>query len=179
MVDFSTVEQTSLWLNRLVIRNARAVDLPALEWEGEYAHFRRVYADAFERSQTGRAVIWVADFPTIGIIGQAFVQLICDRPELADGATRGYIYAVRVRPEYRSRGVGTRLLNSAEADLRSRGYARVTLNVTRENERAKILYLRLGYIVVAPEPGKWSFPDQNGTWKIVEEPAWRMEKQLI
>ncbi|MCL4560383.1 MAG: GNAT family N-acetyltransferase [Chloroflexi bacterium] len=179
MVDIPSVKQTSLWLSCLVIRNARTGDLPELEWEGEYAHFRRVYADAFERSQTGRAVMWVADYPNVGIIGQTFVQLICDRPELADGVTRGYIYAVRVRPEYRSQGVGTRLLNAAEDDLRRRGYTRVTLNVARENVRAEALYVRLGFRVIAPEPGIWSYPDEKGIWRTVEEPAWRMEKQLV
>ena len=77
---------------------------PSLEWDGEYAHFRRVYQDAFNRSQRGLSVLWVAELPGSGVIGQVFIQLICDRPELADGTNRAYLYSFRVRPEYRSAG---------------------------------------------------------------------------
>lgn len=174
----------ALWLNQVKIRLLREVELPALEWEGEYKHFRRIYADAYERVKAGRSLIWVADYPgpdrTDGknIIGQIFVQLICDRPELADGSQRGYIYAFRVRPAYRSGGLGTRMLTIAENDLYRRGFHTVTLNVAQDNLKALRLYKRLGYHVTAPDPGRWSYPDEIGMWHQVEEPAWRMEKFL-
>jgi len=31
---------------------------------------------------------------------------------------------------------------------------------------------------VAADPGRWSFPDENGNWHEVEEPSWRMEKEI-
>ncbi len=164
------------WLAMVVVRTVTESDLAGLEWEGQYAHYRRVYADAFERAESGRSVLWIADLPGRGIIGQVFIQLICDRPELADGENRAYLYAFRVRPDYRSQGLGKRMMQVVEADLRRRGFHWVTLNVARENTRARDLYERVGYHVVAPEPGVWSYPDQNGVWHTVEEPAWRMEK---
>lgn len=166
------------WLAKLHIRTVIESDLPGLEWEGQYAHFRRIYADAYERATHGRSVLWVADLLGRGIIGQAFVQLVCDRPELADGHTRAYFYAFRVRPEYRSLGVGSRMMTIIEDDLRKRGFQWITLNVARDNQRARKLYEGRGYHVIAPEPGRWSYPDQNGVWHSVEEPAWRMEKRL-
>jgi ribosomal protein S18 acetylase RimI-like enzyme len=129
-------------------------------------------------------LIWVADYSGAErkngsfIIGQLFVQLICDRPELADGAHRGYIYAFRVRPAFRNSGLGTRMLEVAEADLYRRGFETVTLNVAQTNPDARRLYERSGYQVVSPDPGRWSYPDENGTWHQVDEPAWRMEKKL-
>ncbi len=168
----------NLWVSQVQIRTVREEDLAGLEWDGEYAHFRRVYADAYERAKSGRSILWIADLPGAGVIGQVFIQLICDRPELADGVNRAYLYAFRIRPDYRSQGLGTRMLAVVEQDLRRRRFHSVTLNVARENVRARKLYERLGYRVVAPEQGIWSYPDENGTWHNVKEPAWRMEKPL-
>lgn len=166
------------WLNRVVIRQAELSDLPGLEWEGEFTHFRRVYADAYRRSQRGMSIIWVAVFPPQGIIGQVFIQLVCDRAELADGRTRAYLYSFRVRPDYRSAGLGTRMMEVVEEDIRRRGMMYLTLNVAKDNPRAQQLYERRGYRRVAHEPGLWSYPDENGVWRSMEEPAWRMEKNL-
>jgi len=169
---------TPTWQDNVVIRLADEEDLPALEWEGEFTHFRRVYADAYQRMMRGYSLIWVAELPQTGLIGQVFIQLVCDRPELADGANRAYLYSFRVRPAYRSMGIGSHVMDVVEEDLRHRGFHYVTLNVARDNPRAQQLYVRRGYRVVAPEPGVWSYPDSKGVWHQVNEPAWRMEKGL-
>jgi len=167
-----------VWLAHIQIRQVRENDLPGLEWDGEYAHFRKLYTEAFERTKRGRSAMWVADLPGVGLIGQAFIQYVCDRPELADGSSRAYIYAFRVRGPYRGNGLGTQLLEIIEKDLRVRGFRWVTLNVARDNLKARRLYERNGYQVVAPEPGLWSYQDEKGGWHSMEEPAWRMEKDL-
>lgn len=166
------------WPQRVIVRPACKADLPDLEWEGELTHFRRVYADAYRRQEQGLTLIWIAVLPGIGLIGQVFIQFICDRHELADGKQRAYLYSFRVRPQYRGRGVGTRVMQVVENDLRERGFTRITLNVAKDNPRARQLYERLGYARVAHEPGVWSYPDEKGIWHTVEEPAWRMEKNL-
>jgi ribosomal protein S18 acetylase RimI-like enzyme len=166
------------WLRTVVIRNLVSADLPGLEWDGEFTHFRRVYAEAYQRAQRGLSVLWVADLPTKGIIGQVFIQLICDRLELADGQQRAYLYSFRIRPAYRSSGLGTRILQVVENDLRLRDFEVITLNVAKDNIRAQNLYQKCGYRIVAHEPGIWSFVDDCGAWHQVEEPAWRMEKIL-
>ena len=166
------------WIKKVDIRHVAIEDLPALEWEGEYTDFRRVYADTYQRSINGLAVLWVADLVGIGIIGQAFVQFSCNNLELADGVTRAYMYAFRVRPAYRSLGIGSRIIFIIKEDLPARGFHILTLNVAKDDARARQLYERLGYTVVADERGIWSYPDHKGVWRKVEEPAWRMEKSL-
>jgi len=175
---FRSKTRDTAWLSQVVIRTIEKRDLPALEWDGEFTHFRRVYAEAYERHVSGLSVLWVAELPGTGIIGQVFIQLICDRPELADGVHRAYFYSFRVRAPYRGAGLGTRIMQTVEDDLRRRKFAYITLNVARENTLALQLYQRRGYHIVAPEPGTWSYQDENGTWHSVEEPAWRMEKKL-
>jgi ribosomal protein S18 acetylase RimI-like enzyme len=166
------------WMSQLVIRQVRKDDLPALEWEGEYSHFRFLYQDVFRRALRGLSVLWVAELEEKGILGQVFIQLQCDRPELCNGIDRAYLFGFRVRPAFRSFGIGSAMLRVVERDLVERGYRFLTLNVARENLDAIRLYQRRGFRIVAPEPGRWQYVDEEGRTRDVHEPAWRMEKML-
>jgi ribosomal protein S18 acetylase RimI-like enzyme len=165
-------------LDGLVIRRGLREDLPSLEWEGEYAHYRNLYADTYKVVERGHAVMWLAEISGVGVIGQVFVSYQGGRPELADGCTRAYVYGFRVRPEYRNRGLGKRMMEVVEADLSARCFRIVTLNVARVNLGAQRFYERLGYRIVAADPGQWSYLDHLGNRQKVDEPAWRMEKEL-
>jgi len=167
-----------IWLAKTNFRHVTQADLLALEWEGAYTHFRRVYAQAYQRMQQGLSVLWLAELPGKGIIGQVFIQLECDRPALADGRMRAYMYSFRVRPEYRNTGLGSHMLKVVIDDLRQRGFSFLTLNVAKDNPLAQSFYERHNFKVVAHEPGVWSYPDENGIWQQVEEPACRMERKL-
>ncbi|HTX78863.1 MAG TPA: N-acetyltransferase [Longilinea sp.] len=178
-METQTVPSKVDWIDQVEIRPLRQSDLPALEWDGEYAHFRRVYQNNFERIAMGEALAWVADLPGAGVIGQVFIQLNCARPELANGCTRAYFFSFRIRPDYRDRGLGSRMMHVFEDDLRQRGFKLLTLNVAKDNPRAIKLYQCNGYRITAHEPGKWSYPDDRGDWHQMVEPAWRMEKNLV
>jgi hypothetical protein len=47
-------------------------DLPGLEWNGEFSHFRNVYLGVYRRMQQGTNEAWVAEAPREGIVGQCF-----------------------------------------------------------------------------------------------------------
>jgi ribosomal protein S18 acetylase RimI-like enzyme len=160
------------------IRIAVRSDLPAMEWGTEFKHFRAVYANAFARMQQGNTIIWIAETDLHGLIGQVFVQLVCDRPELADGWQRAYLYSFRIKPEFRNQGLGTEMVKTIETFLLERQFNRLTLNVAKDNPDAQRLYDRLGFKIVANEPGVWSYPDESGVWHTQTEPSWRMEKLL-
>jgi len=160
------------------IRMATRKDLPAMEWNGEYTHFRRLYQEIYEGVERGEALLWVADLNGTGVVGQLFVQLNSARKELADGDQRAYIYGFRIQPYYRGQGLGSYMLSVVEDDLVQRGFRIAVLNVSRDNLEARQLYQREGYQVVAPEPGQWSYLDEKGIRRWVDEPAWRMEKFL-
>lgn len=162
----------------LVIRQLLPQDLPGLEWNGELIHLKRLFSQAYTQYREGNAVLWVVDQPGEGIVAQVFIQLIGQRRELVDGISRAYIYGFRVRPAHRGQGIGTRMMVAVEADLRRRGYRLATLNVNKDNHAALRLYKRLGYRIVADEPGCWSYIDHLGRRVDVDEPAWRMEKCL-
>jgi ribosomal protein S18 acetylase RimI-like enzyme len=164
---------------RLVsIRQAKKTDLPALEWDGAYTHFKRLYEDTYLMVEQGAALIWIAENNGGELIGQCFVSLKRNRPELADGILRAYIYGFRVKPKFRSQGVGTQMMCTIEDDLRERHFHQVTLNVGQENNKARRFYERLGYSVVGSDPGYWSYIDDKGKRIDMHEPAWRMKKDL-
>jgi ribosomal protein S18 acetylase RimI-like enzyme len=167
-------------VDRILIRHMSREDLRPLEWDGEYAHFRRQFQSVYRDYENGVAIPWVAVLPGSGeMLGQVFVLLESRfRPELANGQMRAYLFSIRVKHPYRSQGVGGRLMDVAEDDLRARGYNTATLNVARDNPDAHRFYVRRGYLVVAPEPGQWSYIDHRGRRQYVDEPAWRMEKAL-
>jgi len=58
-----------------------------------------------------------------------------------------YADALAVFTDWGHQGIGTRLLQAAEQQARQHGYAKIALNVARENEQALALYQRLQYVV--------------------------------
>lgn len=165
-------------LGELIIRKIKERDLPALEWDGEYTKFRRMYASLYRDALLDRVLMWMIETRGGEMMGQAFVVLKSSELSAADGERRAYIFAFRVKLHYRNQGVGTILMNFIEDDLRHRGYKFVTLNVAKDNLDAQRLYRRLGYKVIGSRPGKWSYTDHEGKTHQVNEPAWRMMKRI-
>ena len=61
------------------------------------------------------------------------------------GPFTGYIQTIGVVPEWRNRGVGTRLMDAAGAWGRTRGAIELVLTVWSGNAAAESFYRRLGY----------------------------------
>ena len=165
-------------LKQLKVRHAIRSDLNRMEWGGELTHFRKIFHDAYFHMQTGVGLVWIAEYPVHGLIGQLMISLRSSRSDLSDGRMRAYLYGFRVRPEYRSQGVGSVMMQTVEEDLTQRGYGLISLNVAQENLGAWKLYENLGYKVVGSDEGEWSYIDHLGNRIDVHEPAWRMEKKL-
>ncbi len=165
-------------LPQLSIRLVTRVDLPKLEWDGEYWKFREMYAEVYQVSQTGRCLMWLVEEPMGNTIGQAFVMLTSREKKSADGVERAYVFSFRVKPAWRNRGVGSFLMHFIEDDLRSRGFQVVTLNVAKMNHDALRLYKRLGYQIFDTSAGLWSYRDPDGVVHMMHEPSWRMMKNI-
>jgi ribosomal protein S18 acetylase RimI-like enzyme len=170
--------QSNLWIDNVIIRHLIFSDLTQLEWNGEYKHLRQVYLNAYKNRNQGKNVLWVADLPQIGVIGQVFIQLNSVRKDLADGFFSAYLYAFRIKPEFRNAGLGSRIYQVVEKDLLKRNFREVTLNVAKTNEPAIRLYQRIGFEIVGSEPGEWSFRDHENKLQKVVEPAWKMVKSI-
>jgi len=176
--DVNHKSKVALHLSDLLIRKVEQYDLQALEWDGEFKKYRRMYADIFRDSRIGKTLMWIIETPSRDLLGQVFVMLDSSEKEAADGESRAYIFAFRVKDNCRNRGVGTYLMQFVENDCRQRGFSYLTLNVAKENLAARRLYERLGYQAIGSRPGRWSFKDDLGRIQHVHEPSWRMIKRI-
>ena len=101
---------------QIIIRRAVKKDLPSLEWEGEFSHFRHMFAEAYRLQELGDVLMWVIELPEFGLIGQLFIQLY-GPDQIQNTKTRyAYIYGFRIRPDYRGLGIGSRLLRSGRIE---------------------------------------------------------------
>ena len=163
---------------RILIRPIEKADLPGLEWDGEYTHFRRLYQQHYESSLGGNTLIWVAVNTDGEIIGQVFLLLLSKQRELADGVFQAYLFSFRIKPAYRDQVLGGFMLEMMEDYLRERGFRFLRLNVARANPLARHMYEKHGYRMIGPDPGVWRYQDQDGEWQTCREPAWKMIKKL-
>jgi len=159
------------------IRPAEASDLAALEWEGEYKHFRRVYRQALQEAERGNRLLLVAEVEE-GLIGQIFIAFENAWKGRFRGHSAAYLHSFRVKEAYRNQGVGRSLLARAEAEIIAHGFERAVISVAKENSAALRLYESRGYRIFSEDAGNWSYFDHEGVLQQMHEPAYVLQKQL-
>jgi len=161
----------------IVFRLAEKIDLPKLEWNGEYTHYRRVFQRAYEDQLAGKRLMLVADLNGT-LIGQVFIQLDSYDGLFVTTGKHAYLYSLRVMGMFRGHGLGTALLSEAESLLLERDYETVSIAAAKDNPGARRLYERLGFEVVSEDSGRWQYIDHEGRMRQVVEPCWILEKRL-
>ena len=159
----------------VVIRHLREKDLRAIEWDGEYAHYRRIYARAFREARRGHQILYIAEYGS-AIIGQIFIQLNGVQSDPQPQPYTAYLYSFRVKPQYRNMGGGSALIRMAERELSDRSYHRILIGVAKHNSLARRLYERHGYHIIGEDPGRWSYLDHKNRIQHVVEPTFILEK---
>jgi len=159
------------------IRHATDDDLLALEWEGEYTHYRRMYRHAMQDSKRGNRVLLVAEVEG-EVIGQIFIYFRPSWSRHFPNEQAGYLHSFRIKPQFRNQGIGTSLVRHAESILVQSEYHRSVISVAKENPEAVRLYQTLGYSIFTEDPGQWSYIDHRGRIQQVEEPVHLMQKRL-
>lgn len=83
------------------------------------------------------------------------------------------IFRLEIVESHRSTGVGTALIRELDTLVRARRLPRVGLGVGIANQRARVLYERLGYRPVdgAEYIDRSEIPDSDGQRYTVEEPC--------
>lgn len=77
------------------------------------------------------------------VVGFAMTTVETGRYE--QDVTRGLVENIYVRPAYRGRGIGSSLLDAAEAELKASGADVVALDVLADNDDARRFYRSNGY----------------------------------
>ena len=75
-----------------------------------------------------------------------FLLLLDELPDEVTLSRQGFIAYMAVEPQSRRAGIGTALLGAAEDEARRRGLPYIALMVTEENQAARHLYQRRGYL---------------------------------
>ncbi len=148
-------------------------DLPKLEWEGQYTHFRKIFEYTYSEQLAGRRLMLLADFNDYPI-GQIFILLHSRRAR----TKHGYFYSLRVMTPFRGVGLGTELIRQAENRLLEQHVYSATIAVAKDNTGALRLYERNGYRIYAEDEGRWSYTNHTGKHVQVHEPCWMLEKHL-
>ncbi len=91
-----------------------------------------------------------------------------------------HIEDLLVKPEWRSRGIGSSLLTAAEEAAAERGCSRVGLNVASENLRARKLYAQRGYVDsgLGEFQAGGSYLDAEGTLRSWSDASLYLVKRL-
>lgn len=154
-------------------RPLMAEDLPRLEWHGG-PDLRSFYREQESHHKNGEIEVVVADFNGFPI-GQAAIHWNGKptHPQIPD------IQSVRVHPIFRRLGIGSYLIYECEVLIAKRGHPEVSLSVAQDNDMARHLYERLGYVVTGTTYSDvWFYLDAKGQSVRNEETVWDMVKEL-
>lgn len=128
-------------LEQTIVRKAERSDLRAL-YEIEVECFPK---DAFPLHHIMR-FLEDPEFMTLVIILEGkVIGYVTARIEDFEGKRMGHIYSIAVKPEYRRRGVGSKLLKTLEENLRRKGVRVCYLETRVSNIAAINLYFKHGY----------------------------------
>ncbi|NIM04814.1 MAG: GNAT family N-acetyltransferase [Armatimonadetes bacterium] len=135
---------------------------------------RGVHAFRYTRQQDGRStylIAWLGEVPVghLDLRWQGAEESLIAQQHLAEHAE---LNGIVVLSEYRSQGIGRRLIAAAEQMARERGFREACLGVNIENARARSLYERLGY-------RDWGHGVVEATWLLPDEHGTRHTEQVI
>ena len=160
-----TVTDTALVPVALDIREAQPDDIEALERDLGQAEY---FADRWQRQQAGKGLLLIA-WDGKRAIGVAYLWWEAAEEQEIETHLKGVplLTHVEVSADYRSHGMGTKLIARAEQELVNRKHRKVALAVEISNHRAEELYSRLGYKVWKHGRVK-CLPFPDGTPQAVE-----------
>ncbi len=111
----------------------------ALDREKWSKHIEEVFENTFKRESSE---IFVAEDESRAFLGYLFIG---EGSNLMTGTSHGFIYDIFVKEEFRGKGIGTVLMEKAESFCRERGYSRIGLMVSSDNQPAIKLYTKMGF----------------------------------
>jgi GNAT superfamily N-acetyltransferase len=131
-------------MSDVLIRAADQADVAALA--GAFGDDEAFFADRVAKQATGHGVLFVAQQDD-QLVGTVYLWLA----EAEEPPIREHLEGVpllthlKVVPDLRNGGIGTRLIFEVERHARKLGYSRIALAVEENNEDARRLYQRLDY----------------------------------
>ncbi len=145
-------------------------DLKKINWAGSATHLKYV-EEALNRAQKGEVIYLAvrdADGNPISIGGVDFCA----------HENAGTLWQIITKDSLRGLGIGTKLIESLEQKIKSRGINIVMLGVEDNNIIAQNLYKKLGYEVCGEAKESWKEEDESGRVYTHYADEILMKKQL-
>ncbi len=98
----------------------------------------------YQNLAAGSAVFWTLEHEGT-LIGELYAFFDLEDRDFADGKTTAYLCAFRVKEGFRGRGLGSRLMETALAELKARGFRRAAIGVSESEPWNLRLYRRFGF----------------------------------
>lgn len=129
----------------MIIRKATADEMLTLWGYEDIDHASPTARFFYRNISEGNAAFWALD-NSGELIGELYVFLDLEDKDFADGNNTAYLCAFRVKKEYRSRGLGSNLMEKAFAELKKNGFHKATIGVESNEQENIRLYSHLGFI---------------------------------
>lgn len=154
----------------VLVRDGSPADVDRMSWAASEDQ-REAWREQARNAESGDVCFLVAELD-----GQVVAKAVLDWARGSDGSA--WLWMLSVRPDLRSRGIGTRVLREGESRARLRGCPAVELAVDDANPRARQVYLREGYEVVRPHVDEYQQRRPDGTTVDVRAPGVVLRKEL-
>ncbi len=151
-----------------IIRPITQDDLPKLLWSDQEKELSEFHQQLFEEAKLGKIFFMVADIDG-NIAGRIRIT-----PYTVDG--NPWISGLQVKEDMRNKGIGTKLMEKAEAVLKLLGSTSVCLTVNIKNTDALRLYKKLGYTILSLGTQTWTYPKQGKQISVSEDVYFMMKK---
>ena len=127
------------------IRTASAEEMLALWGYQSPANASPTAQFFYQNIRAGNAVFWTIENDN-ALIGELYGFLNLTDTDFADGTSTAYLCAFRVKDGFRGQGLGSRLLETALAELKRRGFRQATIGVSPDEPQNVRLYRRHGFL---------------------------------
>lgn len=144
-------------MSEIKIKPIDSFELKQFEWTGGKAHLQ-YFKEALKSDSTSPPLFlgsWIGE-EAVGRIGIDFEK----------NPGKATLWMFNVRDSFRGKGIGTLLMDAAEAEISFRGINEIILYVEDHNNRAQELYLRRGYLVTGTGEESWEEDQEDGTREL-------------
>ena len=135
-IDLQIVRKYTVETGWTVLAESERKELDKEKWTKQILEV----FDRLSRRETDR--IFVAEDENHAFLGYLWIG---EGSNMMTGLKHGYIYDIFVKEEFRGKGIGKILLEKAESYCREKGYSRILLMVSVNNETATRLYSKMGF----------------------------------
>ncbi|MFN8147065.1 MAG: GNAT family N-acetyltransferase [Candidatus Nanopelagicales bacterium] len=156
--------------DQVLVRDGGVGDVDRMPWATGDDQ-REAWRAQARRAESGEVCFLVAE-----VDGEVVAKAVVDWARGSDGSA--WLWMFSVRPDLRSRGIGSVLLREGEERARQRGCPAVDMAVDDDNPRARELYLRRGYAVAGTYVDEYRQLGPDGTPVDVRAPGVVLRKEL-